>query len=56
MSQRSEERRGEEEWRAAADPDAQKKPASPWRRLVPIIVIVIVSAAAYAAWRVFAPR
>jgi hypothetical protein len=56
MSRRSEERAGEEEWRAAADPDAQKKAPSPWRKIVLLIVVVIVCAAAYAAWRAFAPR
>jgi hypothetical protein len=56
MSRRSEERAGEEEWRAAADPDAQGKPPSIWRRIVPLIVVAIVCAAAYAAWRVLGPR
>jgi len=56
MSRRSEERAGEEAWRAAADPDAPK-PSSRFKGLMIVAITVIaVGLAAFIAWRVFGSR
>ena len=50
MSRRSEERTGEEDWRAAAESGAQQpRPRS--GKLIILIVVIVSCAAAYAVWR-----
>jgi hypothetical protein len=51
MSRRSDERRGEEEWRAAADPDAQKPASSLGRVLLGALVVIGLAVVLYVGWR-----
>ena len=55
MSRRSEERAGEEQWREAADPAAQK-PGRRWGGIVIVIIVAVAGIAAYIGWRMFAGR
>jgi hypothetical protein len=52
MTRRSDERAGEEAWRAGADPTAPK-PQRRWGGVVIVIVVAVACAAAYAGWRLF---